>query len=574
MKAPRTKRITTRSRIACCALCGIVATATAHAQASGPERYNAAHRQAEASMEQDNPAAAIAHGQQALTLARGMQDTVRTMDAMYLLVKINVEARHYEEADKLRHSLLETARRYGRDPRQLALAHNAMGSMYSRMERPDSAEHHYRAGLRALGDAREPLVRQALLGNLASTISLSGRHAEAAAMHRRALALMDSTDLPNRAWTLSTLAQSLLLAGAYNEALAVMDEGDSLNRANGNALDLAIDLAELRADALDSIGDIQGAYAMVKLARDLQDTLYERSLDEQYLELEKKFETRLKEQEIQRLGTEAREQAERLRVRNVQLYAIIALALAALIAVGLVWRNLRLKRRHAAALERLNGELKGQQERIAEINRLLELKVLRARMDPHFIYNCITAIGVLARKGDTVAATAYLDGFARLMRMVLDHGMQDSVTIHEELDFLRQYLKLEALRFDGGLHYAVDADTSLLEDDARIPSLLVQPFVENAVWHGLAPKTDDRKINVRFAETGEAITCTVEDNGVGRAAAVKRVHPNGSPSIGVRLSDERLLLMRHLHGEKAIRFEDIRHTDGCAAGTRVVITLG
>ncbi|MCC6840916.1 MAG: histidine kinase [Flavobacteriales bacterium] len=560
--------------MACAILCMLLAMGAAWAQATGPERYDAAIRQALAEMEADAPAAAVEHGQQALTLARELRDTVRILEAMYLLMKFNVEDRHYDEADRLRRNLLALAQHYGKDAELLAKAYNAMGSMYSRRLQPDSAEQQYRAGLQVLGHGGDRELRQALLGNLASTLGETGRHAEAIAMHRQALALMDGAKAETKAWGLTALAQSLLAAGRHSEAIHQLHLADSLNRASGDRLDLAIDLAELRADAMDSLGDIGGAYAMLKRVRDLQDTLFERSLDEHYLELEKRFEARLKEEEIQRLGAETREQAERLHVRNLQLYAILALALTALTAAGLVWRNLRLKRRHATALERLNDELKGQQERIAEINRLLELKVLRARMDPHFIYNSITAIGVLARKGNTPAAVAYLDGFARLMRMVLDHGVRDSVTIHDELDFLRHYLQLEALRFEGGLHYTVEADSALLDDDARIPSLLVQPFVENAVWHGLAPRTGDRRVQVRFAEVADAIHCTVEDNGVGRAAAVRRSHPDGSSSMGVRLSDERLQLIRHFHGQQAIRYDDLQHPDGSAAGTRVVIRLG
>ncbi len=560
-------------RMALSVMLGLVAVASVQAQSSALEQYDREHQQAVADMDADAPTMAIAHAQQALVLARSMQDTVRTMDALYLLVKINVGGRHYDEADRLRRELLALALRYDKDAEWSAKAHNAMGSLHSRLLQRDSAEQHYRAGLQVLGEGGPTALRQALLGNLASTLAEMGRSDEAVELQRQVLALMAVARPEDRAWGLSNLAQSLLAAGHYQEALRHLDLADSLNRTSGNRLDLAIDLAELRADALDSIGDITGAYALVKHVRDLQDTLFERSLDEQYLELEKRFETRLKEEEIQRLDAETREQAERLHVRDLQLYGMLALAMAAFLTVALVWRNLRLKKEHARALEHLNTDLQDQQARIAEINRLLELKVLRARLDPHFIYNSLTAIGVLARKGDVGAAVAYLDGFARLMRMVLDHGLSENVTIHQELDLLRQYLKLESLRFAGDLSYTVEADRSLLDDDARVPSLLVQPFVENAVWHGLAPKTGDRHLSVYFAETNGAIICTVQDNGVGRAATERRTHPNGSPSVGVRLSNERLQLIRHRHGERSIHFEDLHHADGSAAGTRVVLHL-
>lgn len=540
---------------------------------AGLERYVAEYNWANARSGKDDPMGAVEHAQKAMRIAREIGDTTRILASLYQLTKFNVEGRHYEEADRFRREHLTLAAAYGRDTVQLALAHNSMGSMYSRLELPDKEEFHYREGLRVLGDQSQ-LVKQALLGNLASTVSARGAHEEAAMLHAEVLAQLDSTDMHNRAWTYSNLGRSLLYAKRYTDALAAFDTGDSLNTASGNAIDLAIDFAELRAECLEALGDISGAYAMVKRARDLQDTLFVRSMDEQYLELEKRFETQLKEEEIQRLDAEAREREERLRVRNVQLYGSIALALLAIGGIALVWRNLRQKRRHAAVLERLNVELKDQKARIEEINRLLQLKVLRAQINPHFIYNCLHAISNLVRKDDMVAASNYLDGFARLLRMVLDHSVKDRVPLSQEMDFLRQYLKLEALRFPEGLTYEVDADAALLEEDDAVPALVAQPFVENAIWHGLAAKQGHKRVSVRFAEREGRIICTVEDNGVGRQVAPRRAHADGSPGMGLQLTSERLQLLTYRLRERgSVTFTDL-HERGVPAGTRVVVVLG
>ncbi|MBK7084368.1 MAG: histidine kinase [Flavobacteriales bacterium] len=537
-------------------------------------RYEAEYHWAFARSGKDDPLGAVEHAQKALLVARGIADTSRVLASLYQLTKFNVEGRHFEEADRFRREHLALARAYGRDTIQQALALNSMGSMYSRIERPDSEEYCYREGLKLLGDSKH-VVKQALLGNLASTLSAKGEHAEAAKLHEQVLAELDSTDLHNKAWTLSNLGRSLMYAKRYPEALAAFDTGDSLNAASGNALDLAIDLAELRAECLEAMGDITGAYAMIRRARDLQDTLFDRSMNEQYLELEKRFETQLKEEEIQRLDAQAREQDERLRLRNVQLYGSLALAVLALSAALLVWRNLRQKRQYSATLEKLNAELSEQKTRIEEINRLLQLKVLRTQMNPHFIYNSLNAIHNLVRKGEAAAASAYLDGFARLLRMVLDHSVKERVPLADEIAFLRQYLKLEAMRFEDGLEYVVDADRALLDDeDLLVPTLLVQPFVENAVWHGLAPKQGEKKLSVRFAMRGDQVVCTVEENGVGRDAAPKRTHPDGSASLGLQLTNERLQLLAFKLGDTGrVKFTDLMEA-GAPAGTRVEVLLG
>ncbi len=520
----------------------------------------------------DDALEAMRHAQQAVLISRALKDTTRILRSMYLIMKLNVEGRHYDEADRNRRDNYALARAYGKDSLELARALNAMGSMHSRMQSTDSAEYFYREGLRVLGNGSLS-VRMALLNNLASTVSLNGRHEEAMRLHEQVLREQDTTELRARAWTYSSLGESLLLMGRYRDAIAAFDKGEALNQRSGNALDLAIDFGELRAQCLDSLGDIAGALKWTKHVRDLQDTLFERSMNEQLVELEKKFETRLNKEEIARLDQENKQKAERLRAKNIQLYGSLAIALLAVVGVVLVWRNLRQKRKHAAVLEQLNTELKDQKERIEEINRLLQLKVLRTQMNPHFIYNSLNAIHNLVRKGESVAAGAYLDGFARLLRMVLDHSVKDRIPLEEEITFLRHYLQLEAMRFEDGLSFSVDAEPALLDDDHLVPALIVQPFVENAVWHGLAPKQQDRLLRVAFRSQGDRLVCVVEDNGVGRQAAPKRAHQDGSQSLGVQLTNERLQLLAYKLGDSGrVTFTDLEK-GGAAAGTRVEILL-
>ena len=542
--------------------------------AAGPLRYEAEWNLAFVRGMQDDPLGAIEHAQRALLIAREEKDTTHMLGSLYQLTKFNVEGRHYEEADRFRREHLTLARRFAKDTIQHALALNSMGSLHSRLEQPDSEVFYYREGLRVLAD-RKHVVKQALWGNLASALSAQGKHDEAALLLQQVVAELDSTDLRNRAWTLNNLGQSLMHAERYKEALIALDQSDSLNNASGGALDLAIELAEVRADILEAMGDHAGAFALIKQARDLQDTLFDRSMNEQLLELEARFGTRLKEEEIQRLDAQTRAQEERLRLRDIQLYGSIALAVLLLGAVLLVLGSLRQKRKHTEVLEKLNVELKEQKERIEEINRLLQLKVLRTQMNPHFIYNSLNAIHNLVRKGESIAASAYLDGFARLLRMVLDHSVKDRVTLYEEAAFLRQYIKLEAMRFPEGLDYSVDIDPTLLhaEDEVFVPALIVQPFVENAIWHGLATKEGDRRLRVAFKTSNGKLIALVEDNGVGRDAAPKREHPDGSASIGLQLTSERLqLLAFKLGGTGKLAYTDLKDGDR-PTGTRVELVL-
>jgi LytS/YehU family sensor histidine kinase len=190
-------------------------------------------------------------------------------------------------------------------------------------------------------------------------------------------------------------------------------------------------------------------------------------------------------------------------------------------------------------------------------------------MNPHFIYNALGSAVELNDAGRASEATDYLRGFARLLRMVLDHSVGGMVGITEELEFLRHYLLLESKRV-AGLTYAVEADPDLIDGDAELPALVVQPFVENAVWHGLGGKEGERSVHVDFTRNGAGIRCTITDNGVGRGRNGKADHR----SLGMQLTEERLrLLARRIGGSGSMAVEDLVDADGRPMGTRVTLLL-
>ncbi|MGV9013081.1 MAG: sensor histidine kinase [Flavobacteriales bacterium] len=325
------------------------------------------------------------------------------------------------------------------------------------------------------------------------------------------------------------------------------------------------------ADSYAAMGDSARAYLAMGQLEVLKDSFNTVASDEHMLALEKKFETRLNKEEIQRLDAENRQQDERLRLRNIQLYGSLALALLALAGVVLIWRNLRLRRRHSAVLEKLNGALEDKQARIEEINALLRMRVLRTQMDPHFIHNCLNAIRALSLKGDHERADEYLEGFARLLRTVLEHSVRDRITLEEEIAFLDDYVKLEQLRLGDNFTWSITADKTLIDEEPLIASLMVQPFVENAIWHGLAPRSGPKRLDIFFEERGGVITCTMEDNGIGR---IDKVPAPGKRSLGLQLTGERLqLLTERLESEKAFHVVDLKDTLGAPAGIRVSLKL-
>lgn len=204
-----------------------------------------------------------------------------------------------------------------------------------------------------------------------------------------------------------------------------------------------------------------------------------------------------------------------------------------------------------------------------------QLKSLRLQMNPHFLFNSLNSIQQMILAGEDRAATRYLSKFSRLLRLVLLHSDKERITLKEELETLNLYVELESLRFKDSFRYDIKCDERIDPEEIKIPVMLIQPFVENAIWHGLLPKPGDRRLSVLFSEdTAENMICTIEDNGVGREAASKITNDNHTQK-GISVAEERLKTYNTHNGQNSkIWVEDLKDSEGNATGTRVVLVLG
>jgi ligand-binding sensor domain-containing protein len=149
----------------------------------------------------------------------------------------------------------------------------------------------------------------------------------------------------------------------------------------------------------------------------------------------------------------------------------------------------------------------------------LEAKAIRAQMNPHFIFNSLNAIQESIVLNDFDTSYQYLSKFSKLLRLVLNNSEKNFIPLQSEIEMNRLYLELESLRFKHSFSYSIEVDEAIDTDMVQFPSLMLQPFIENAVWHGLMHRDGEKKLSIRFSREGGQLHCEIEDNGIGREKA-------------------------------------------------------
>ncbi|HLO38478.1 MAG TPA: histidine kinase, partial [Lacibacter sp.] len=204
---------------------------------------------------------------------------------------------------------------------------------------------------------------------------------------------------------------------------------------------------------------------------------------------------------------------------------------------------------------------------------------LRLQMNPHFMFNALSSIQHLIVSQQTTKAYKYLTIFSNFLRSLLNYAEKNFIPLDEELKVLQMYVELESLRFDQSFSYEINVDENLSNDEVLVPSLMVQPFVENAIWHGLLHKDGEKKLKIEFVNhSDDHLTCTIEDNGVGRsnAAAIQqqKISSKIHESKGIGIIEERLKLLQQKTGKPAhVEIKDMFDAQQHAAGTKVIITI-
>lgn len=205
----------------------------------------------------------------------------------------------------------------------------------------------------------------------------------------------------------------------------------------------------------------------------------------------------------------------------------------------------------------------------------VEMEALRSQMNPHFLFNALNSLKDLIIRNEPQRASDYLSRFSRLIRLILENSKEQMVTLDQEIEAVSLYVEVEQHRFENKFDYKLDVQGGLDPKEVMVPPMLIQPYVENAIWHGLMHKPNKGMLQLTLGSHNGSLMCAIEDNGIGRARAaeLRSKSAGGKKSYGMAITRDRVALVKELYSiEARVEVEDLMR-DGEATGTRVTLRL-
>ncbi|MFT3705278.1 MAG: histidine kinase [Agriterribacter sp.] len=346
----------------------------------------------------------------------------------------------------------------------------------------------------------------------------------------------------------------------------------------GGFLAMKADAVTVMSEINAAAGHFDSAYAYLQQYVVLNDSLLNDEKERELIQKEMQYHFDKKEDSLhfENALLSKNNALSKLQLRQQWLYSAAALLLLLGLGGFLYYRNRNKQVKLTLQLEKERAE---QKQRESEFERKVSdaaLHSLRSQMNPHFIFNCLNSIKLYAVENNQDAATAYLGKFSRLMRLVLENSKSDRITLQQEVETLQLYIEMEAMRFKEKLHHEIKIADNVDLDYIEIPPMLIQPYVENAIWHGLMPKEDGGTLVVSFNCQDDNLRITVTDNGVGRArsAELKRQSTTAHKSFGMSITHERIELINQMYKTNiSVTVNDLHDAQGGAAGTEIVMNI-
>ncbi len=318
------------------------------------------------------------------------------------------------------------------------------------------------------------------------------------------------------------LAEIYIKKNDPKEAIVLLKNAYDIALQKGHTLE-----AQKSVKKLDSLYNIsENTNASVQLYRDFLGKLPDLVSKDRSLVDNKILEDT--EQRISQLEQEKKLKDELIRKKNIFNYSLIGVLVLLTGLIIFIFRTLK---------------------KVQIKNKKIALQSLRREMNPHFIFNSLNSVNHFIATNNELEANQYLTKFSKLMRGVMENSSEDFIPFQQELDLLQNYLALEKTRFSDKFDYEIEVDESLNTQSLKVPGMLIQPFLENAVWHGLRYRTDKGFLSLKFEKNNDSLNVFIEDNGIGieESKKQKTEHQKSRKGRGMKNTLERIALLNDLY---------------------------
>ena len=388
--------------------------------------------------------------------------------------------------------------------------------------------------------------------------------------------LFKALDLANQlslkqgqAFVYQNLANLMLQQNKLNQAMRYSNDNLKVLEGMEGTYERKKEAHEKAYEIYQASGQLEKAIFHLNKTMDYKDSLMNETKVKEIENLQVRHEVYVKDREIEANTLELALLNTRVEQNRKRTLYLIVISILLLFSASLLYFRYSAKKKSNAILSEKNRLISEQRDTIGQMNRQLEKRMLRAQMNPHFIFNSLGSIQHLISTNDKKGALTYLSKFSKLLRQVLESSVNISLVLSEEIELLKIYVELEALRFDHSFTYQFEIDENLDIDAHEVPMLLVQPYIENAIIHGLMPKEGNKELKVSFTDKGDNIECVIDDNGVGLTQTEAR--KSNRISRGMSITERRIQALKQHSTQQLVKIENL--SDGNRSGTRVTILI-
>ncbi len=446
-------------------------------------------------------------------------------------------------------------------------ANNRIGKVYLEQEKTNKAVQHYEKLEQIAEESKDEKTKADIYNNISRAYSKQNRIDDALKAKQKSLEVtikLDDKDALAKEYV--DVGNLYLEQKSSANALSFIEKGIQLSEESGDLMKKADGLKAL-SKAYRESGNIKKAMAFYEEYVSLKDSILSKREHEvnnllygkdDLISRQKKLEMLEKDMALNQKTIDLLRKDQKIREAGLKRQQLIIYGLMSglMLVFGSTWLIFASSRKRRIS------------------NQKLALKSLSSQMNPHFIFNALNSVNSFIAKNDEKSANKYLSDFSKLMRAVMENSQHDFVPIATEIRILELYLQLEHSRFPEKFEYKFEIDESI-NRELEMPPMLIQPYIENAVWHGLRYKEEKGFLKVRISRVQSGIEVVIEDNGIGRKKSIefKTQNQKENSSLGMKNIESRLGIINELYKtQMKVVIEDLDEVN--QSGTKVIITIG